>query len=701
MRDNHCQSASYFRSEASNDTASIDIIIDQMLTNLALEDRESCSMDILEMREVMSKFKKLDETELNELSTELLAIDPYRRITFILSWLGNPKYRGTNFARMLNIVYDSHCDAKTEPRHVNRTVLHLFCLYARSRSSDAHTEEEVIQFKSNYFEMLIEELGTHFDRSVTAKDDFGWTPAHLISLGEKCDTLRSGEPDHIYSQLYDLFVKKHFRVVEEKDHNEASVVHYTAGTIMIESLKLLLEYYDEEMVNEEDIFGSTALHYSAFANNFETTRLLLEKGCNKEKKDCKGRTACDLAQLFGYGDIVKLLGEDVSLESDIFNCKDISSSSAPEDFDKVIEFLKQDTKESNIDVVYLSLLKSPVMGSNGYHDECIKEEALLVENEVIRMMKTFSEIYNRRLPCFAFEPKLRGSMSERTKRGPPDEFDFMLIMKNLSEIGQLTAIDNCKASLTVKKLRKVDMSDRPQEDDAGCYNFDHRDLQGMLDHSLKIEFIRSDVWKESMLKFVNFETTNVGICLNLVFNGPIYKILHISIDLIPSIILDIPVSMEVSIHWPVPLDFSHCKLYGLLRANYGDFDVSCTDYEDVLLKSLPNAARDAYVIGKAFGSDQFKWCGRKFRDMFKVSYIVKKALLISVRQHEDISKVSRHDWIKGIISALSNMEKYVQANDGHRCIFHTDKWTRTDNSEMILKFSTNEISKRFPRHPSA
>ncbi|ELU16447.1 hypothetical protein CAPTEDRAFT_190435 [Capitella teleta] len=57
-------------------------------------------------------------------------------------------------------------------------------------------------------------------------------------------------------------------------------------------------------------------------------------------------------------------------------------------------------------------------------------------------------------------------------------------------------------------------------------------------------------------------------------------------------------SVHVSIDWPVPLDFSKCQLYGLFRDGYDDLDLTSTDYEEVLLKSLPSAAIDAYVLGK-------------------------------------------------------------------------------------------------------
>ncbi|ELU01225.1 hypothetical protein CAPTEDRAFT_61494, partial [Capitella teleta] len=102
------------------------------------------------------------------------------------------------------------------------------------------------------------------------------------------------------------FLKKGFNVME-KDNQGASVIHYTAGTRCLQVLKSLLENYNEEFVNEGDIFGSTPLHYAAFGNNTDAVQILLDKGCDKAKKDNSGRTACELAELLGYVDIVHLL----------------------------------------------------------------------------------------------------------------------------------------------------------------------------------------------------------------------------------------------------------------------------------------------------------------------------------------------------------------------------------------------------------
>ncbi|ELU18463.1 hypothetical protein CAPTEDRAFT_50304, partial [Capitella teleta] len=101
-------------------------------------------------------------------------------------------------------------------------------------------------------------------------------------------------------------LKKGYRVTT-KDRHGASVIHYAAGSGMSGALELLLEECEDAFINDEDINGATALHYAAFANSVDAVELLLFKGCEREKKDVKGRTASELAKLLGYDDIVQLL----------------------------------------------------------------------------------------------------------------------------------------------------------------------------------------------------------------------------------------------------------------------------------------------------------------------------------------------------------------------------------------------------------
>ncbi|ELU13366.1 hypothetical protein CAPTEDRAFT_187823 [Capitella teleta] len=356
------------------------------------------------------------------------------------------------------------------------------------------------------------------------------------------------------------------------------------------------------------------------------------------------------------------------------------------------ELMKQNANE--ILAIYASLLKSPVLGTRKCQEQCFQEETRLIEDEVMRLIKRFSERHALQYPRWAFEPKLRGSMEEGTKCGPPDEFDFLLIMNDLSENCQVNSIDNCKAYTAiwdnidigdVLKLPPNEMIDALHNVLLLRYSFasdgnpQPPNLDVWLVLTMKEYLMTHATWEGSRMRFVSCDRTNVGLCLNLIFNGHLYKMLHISIDLVPCIRLKMPGPVKVSIDWPFPVDFSQCQLYGLFRTGCDGFDISSTEYEEVLLKSLPTAAIDAYVLGKAFSSAQFKWSGN-FGKIFQSSYKMKKALLMSVQLHQNAHAISLHEWIRGMISVAADRNKYAKKSDCLRCIFHAENNSKYQSS---------------------
>ncbi|ELU06469.1 hypothetical protein CAPTEDRAFT_191155 [Capitella teleta] len=362
-------------------------------------------------------------------------------------------------------------------------------------------------------------------------------------------------------------------------------------------------------------------------------------------------------------------------------------------YDEFTELMKQETNESDIDTIYTSLLKSPVLGSMNYQEKCFQEEAKLVRDEVFRLINCFSEGFGHRYPLYAFIPKLRGSMAEGTKSGPPDEFDFMLQMNALSVHCGVTAIAECKAHMTFERpadihsLMSLFLILLQYNGHVIHSDLHPEQINESIFISLKEYFLKLSKLEDSHLSFLRCEIMKVGVCLELIYNGPLYKQLHISLDLIPCIPLNIPAPITKHIDWPVPLDFSECQLYGLIRHGSGGFDISCTDYEEVLFHSLPSkTATEAYVLGKAIGSNHFRWCARPFGGVFRPSYVMKKALLIAFQQHKDTREVSRDEWIKRIISVRSKLEEIVKDNDGHRCIVHVDKWEPGEALRLNLSF---------------
>ncbi|ELT88240.1 hypothetical protein CAPTEDRAFT_143498, partial [Capitella teleta] len=96
----------------------------------------------------------------------------------------------------------------------------------------------------------------------------------------------------------------------ETDIHAASLIHYTSTSEMFDALDFLLKQCGDECINGRDKNGSTPLHYAASVGRTKSCEILLKHGCKKSIKDNQGRTACDLAMMFGYVDVVELLREN-------------------------------------------------------------------------------------------------------------------------------------------------------------------------------------------------------------------------------------------------------------------------------------------------------------------------------------------------------------------------------------------------------
>ena len=92
-------------------------------------------------------------------------------------------------------------------------------------------------------------------------------------------------------------------------------------------------------------------------------------------------------------------------------------------------------------------MASPVIGKC---QESSEKDA--ITREAFALLNKLSKEAECCMPFLAFEPKVRGSMAEGTKCGPPDEFDCMIIMHKLSDLFT-PEIDNRFGRAKYTKLR--------------------------------------------------------------------------------------------------------------------------------------------------------------------------------------------------------------------------------------------------------
>ncbi|ELT93741.1 hypothetical protein CAPTEDRAFT_189661 [Capitella teleta] len=468
----------------------------------------------------------------------------------------------------------------------------------------------------------------HINESVVnAKDDFGWTPANLMFANLKVTVENSADLNRLNVELLTSFFESGLHPAEIDRHG-ASLLHHAAGTGSCGALEMLIKQCELHVLNSVDSFSSTPLHFAVAATQREATEILLKSEIDKNAKDCKGRTALDLAKLFGSENIMQLLDK---------NCNVIHEPERQFNLHRIHK--NQDTIS---EVEMNAVLKSPLFGSMDKQDACFQEEANRVKDEVLNFMKTLSELYNKQHTYFSFWPKLRGSMGENTKCGPADEFDFMLVMDGLTEHYEVEKVNFSNVHLS---LAGTTTSARQQviELDNTFHHFNE------TFHAI---LMKSETWKKTRLKFVYFRSIRVGANLAVSYNGFLHKLLTISIDLVPCL----PLAPDVhppEICWPIPFYYSECRCYAMLGKNADSQSwpkmhrISNTDYEEVLMRSVPQAARNAYVVTKATRSQ-----ADSKSQHIPTSYQMKTALLDYcarlLRNKEDVDSVSIAEWVRMI-----------------------------------------------------
>ena len=436
---------------------------------------------------------------------------------------------------------------------------------------------------------------------------------------------------------------------------------------------------------------------------------MLEAECNPDIKDFSGRTAADIATLLGYHDVCKLLlGEDHSLDSDspwnyppMLNLAFDSLSLL--DMDSQVFLISNQSalnakmrklcNAENAEAFFSSILKSHVLGHSEYQENCFQEESMQVNHEVQQLLERMSEMHKQTYPHLAFSIQLRGSAKEKTKCGFADEFDVFLRLTEFAKCCKGEVVEQEEIIFFVEQERMKLFCAEPNDAIRPYLKGDYVNAEILHNHfiySLLTTIFHSKMWNGSQLIFAGFRCMKVGGELHLVYNGPLCKLLHISIDLVPCIQLLVHdpmptvfdrLSKSCGVEWPVPVDFSSCHFFAVFNVEWDAktpddlsyaFKSSHTDFEEEMLKTLPKAAKEAYVISKALQSrDTYSRhasivMARKFKrkkwKLDSTSYEAKWALFISYAKllkskgNDGIQKLPRSEWLKNMFANLRRGE---------------------------------------------
>ncbi|ELU01076.1 hypothetical protein CAPTEDRAFT_201785 [Capitella teleta] len=491
--------------------------------------------------------------------------------------------------------------------------------------------------------------------------------------------LRYAKPEHggFGKKLKYLVVDKK-SVLDYTDTLGRNFLHACALWVLVNKMKLndtLTSFADSlnemaignKMVNAKDHFGRTPGH-------------IILSSCNR---NVVGDGALEL--LYLYKSLMEALAliENLCTDSSMFLCSDNIRN---EDKDQCAFKHENSIKISGkymkmpISKVWESILKSPSIGSNRYQDKLFQDETEQLKADMVCFIERLSERYKQQFPHLAFRPKLRGSIREGTKCGPPDEFDYMLIMEKFSQFCHVEDIITHEAKMSYSGPSLGTTDDFPSDTKRPLLL---ETIYNKVFANLSTVLMQPDFWEDLPFQMLNLKRTKLGGELSLTFHGELYKHLHIGIDLIPAILLKEHNLQGAALFmdritrdaWESTDDideekFTGCRYYAIIgNKEYGQrgkgeeenreyldvaspdlFKVSYTDFEEVMLADLPQTARDAYVITKALIFKYAHWlCERPEMDFFAgfrlTSYAMKMHLL-KLGNRQQTRTV--HDWLTDI-----------------------------------------------------
>ena len=413
------------------------------------------------------------------------------------------------------------------------------------------------------------------------------------------------------------FIVSHGAELNIKDRNGVTPLHLACSWDNETNLR--------EMVNSgcvvdiEDNNGATVFHYTVFYNNATGLKYLLNhcKPGLVSKPDKSGRSPLQWAEHFGYVQLIDLFEDYFSSLNrgltrtkvpDVFPLKDeFSDIKKQEDVENMQS--KDFSLTSNPNKTLQKLLTSPVIGQLPEISET-KDVEIAVRN----VMERVAAIISKACPLFTFIPEVSGSMSEGTKCGFPNEFDFLCTMVKLGEHFQQPNVESSPpmfCQLHIKPdvhLQGHEILQYVDKDNS------FRNAKFVIDFSdqLNRAFLEKEIWDGIPT------LAPVSVCLmganatkiTLNWHGQVYRDMLISVDIVPA--LHFPkfwppnVSETALLHSKIKQRGVHVvmALHGesFFQGGEKHFRLSFSLAETAIFQALPEYIHSGYILAKAVRS---------------------------------------------------------------------------------------------------
>ena len=521
------------------------------------------------------------------------------------------------------------------------------------------------------------DLLSSYGLDINDTDMFGFTPLHLAvsrknvhtSIVEKC--LLLGADVTIKSKTGDIALHR-------------SCVRYTIGPTLIDWMS------NHDMnIDHLDFFDSSPLHWAIWVREQVVIKHLLKKGADANIISKSEITAFDLARLLHFEQFDYLVGKsspesnlcmrigDVKIDyhgTDMFEeCPNLSY------IDKVDWKIELGHEKSLAKFVSV-ILNSPSMG---YFYDLPEYQA--IDDTIDEIIKNLSEYASEKNPIFSCDVRLAGSKNETTKIGVPNEYDYVWTLSSFQSSffpDASSSVSPDVIKLKIKNDRKLTLQQYVDTDGYLESAKLNRAFYSIINEGLIKIF--SDKSRDKFRNLYISELLDVSegslSCLQFTWVGPIMKLLAISVDIVPEIIIE---------NWfPEYIDtgsslfntmMEHKKKHISVVMKTPDenfvpdwtryFRLSFADWEQENIKRYPSCVIKGYILVKALiQSTYFPTIidadNNGYSSDFITTYRVKTCFLHEIEAAESAQdqtlKVSKNqlstsislDWAKRILRRL-------------------------------------------------
>ena len=435
---------------------------------------------------------------------------------------------------------------------------------------------------------------------VNSQDMFGCTLVHYVIS----EIRQSSILKHLVNHGADL---------NAKDRNDVTPLHLACFWRNLTSVKEMIEAGCS--IGIQDNQGATIFHHTVFHNNPSALEYLLTlcEPCLVRTPDASGTTPLQLARYFGYVELVDLfeeyfksLNEGFKKDGvpDVFPLKDEFDVFEQQEIDAMTseDFTLKDDHNRTLD----KLLSSPVVGLLSELVEAKEVQSAvnkLVEQVAVKMSKT--------CPLLSFVPKVSGSLSEGTKCGFPNEFDFICTMVEFSKCFQEPDVASSPpmfAQLQLQSKFCLPGHDVLKYVDKTKSLRSAKLMEDFTEELNKI-FLSKDIWEDSStLSPVSFcEKGANATTIRVRWHGQVFKDMLIYIDMVPALYFPKfwpPNVCDTALFTSQMKDSGIHVVFALhdhrfFESQEKHFRLSFSLAETEIFKALPTQVRLGYILAKA------------------------------------------------------------------------------------------------------